>query len=116
VLIDECWLGRRWVVETDIASCLDPWSCTVGERAERITLAEGPAELIEITTGAAVMTTNEPSRPAALAAPLADTDISTVAHLFVTKRIMLRLKEQFDGAPAALTRRFCIFQRNVSLR
>ncbi len=59
MLIDECWLGRRWVVETDIASCLEPWSCTVGERAERITLAEGPAELIEITTGAAVMTTNE---------------------------------------------------------
>jgi retron-type reverse transcriptase len=26
VLIDESWLGRRWVVETDIASCLDPWS------------------------------------------------------------------------------------------
>jgi RNA-directed DNA polymerase len=26
VLIDECWRGRRWVVETDIASCLDPWS------------------------------------------------------------------------------------------
>jgi RNA-directed DNA polymerase len=24
VLIDECWRGRRWVVETDIASCLDP--------------------------------------------------------------------------------------------
>ena len=26
VLIDECWRGRRWVVETDIASCLDSWS------------------------------------------------------------------------------------------
>jgi retron-type reverse transcriptase len=26
VLIDECWQGRRWVVETDIASCLDPSS------------------------------------------------------------------------------------------
>ena len=26
VLIDECARGRRWVVETDIASCLDPWS------------------------------------------------------------------------------------------
>jgi RNA-directed DNA polymerase len=26
VLIDECWRGRRWVVETDIADCLDPWS------------------------------------------------------------------------------------------
>jgi retron-type reverse transcriptase len=26
VLIDECWRGRRWVVETDIASCLDPSS------------------------------------------------------------------------------------------
>ena len=26
VLIDECWQGRRWVVETDIASCLDAWS------------------------------------------------------------------------------------------
>ena len=26
VLIDECWQGRRWVVETDIANCLDPWS------------------------------------------------------------------------------------------
>src|SRR5215211_7109542 len=24
VLIDECWRGRRWVVETDIASCLEP--------------------------------------------------------------------------------------------
>jgi RNA-directed DNA polymerase len=23
VLIDECWRGRRWVVETDIANCLD---------------------------------------------------------------------------------------------
>ena len=23
VLIDECWRGRRWVVETDIAGCLD---------------------------------------------------------------------------------------------
>ena len=26
VLIDECWRGRRWVVETDIANCLDPSS------------------------------------------------------------------------------------------
>ena len=26
MLIDECARGRRWVVETDIASCLDPWS------------------------------------------------------------------------------------------
>ena len=26
VLIDECARGRRWVAETDIASCLDPWS------------------------------------------------------------------------------------------
>ena len=26
VLIDEAWQGRRWVVETDIADCLDPWS------------------------------------------------------------------------------------------
>jgi RNA-directed DNA polymerase len=26
VLIDECGQGRRWVAETDIASCLDPWS------------------------------------------------------------------------------------------
>jgi len=26
VLIDECARGRRWVVETDIANCLDPWS------------------------------------------------------------------------------------------
>jgi RNA-directed DNA polymerase len=26
VLTDECARGRRWVVETDIASCLDPWS------------------------------------------------------------------------------------------
>jgi RNA-directed DNA polymerase len=26
LLIDECWQGRRWVVETDIANCLDPWS------------------------------------------------------------------------------------------
>jgi retron-type reverse transcriptase len=23
VLIDESWRGRRWVVETDIANCLD---------------------------------------------------------------------------------------------
>jgi RNA-directed DNA polymerase len=26
VLIDESWQGRRWVVETDIANCLDAWS------------------------------------------------------------------------------------------
>jgi RNA-directed DNA polymerase len=26
VVIDEAWRGRRWVVETDIASCLNPWS------------------------------------------------------------------------------------------
>ena len=26
VLIDESWRGRRWVVETDIANCLDAWS------------------------------------------------------------------------------------------
>ena len=26
VVIDEAWRGHRWVVETDIASCLDPWS------------------------------------------------------------------------------------------
>jgi RNA-directed DNA polymerase len=26
VLVDECARGRRWVVETDIADCLDPWS------------------------------------------------------------------------------------------
>jgi len=26
VVIDEAWRGRRWVAETDIASCLDPWS------------------------------------------------------------------------------------------
>ena len=26
VVIDEAWRGRRWVVETDIASFLDAWS------------------------------------------------------------------------------------------
>ncbi|WP_308127850.1 reverse transcriptase domain-containing protein [Frankia sp. CiP3] len=26
VLIDESWRGRRWVVETDIANCLEPSS------------------------------------------------------------------------------------------
>ena len=26
VLINESWQGRRWVVETDIANCLDAWS------------------------------------------------------------------------------------------
>ena len=26
VPVEECARGRRWVVETDIASCLDPWS------------------------------------------------------------------------------------------
>ena len=26
VLIDESWRGKRWVVETDIANCLDAWS------------------------------------------------------------------------------------------
>jgi hypothetical protein len=26
VLVDESWRGRRWVVETDIANCLDAWS------------------------------------------------------------------------------------------
>ena len=25
VLVDESWRGRRWVVETDIANCLDAW-------------------------------------------------------------------------------------------
>jgi retron-type reverse transcriptase len=31
VLIDESWRGRRWVVETDIANCLDPAShCPLG--------------------------------------------------------------------------------------
>src|ERR1700749_1710076 len=32
VLIDECARGRRWVVETDIADYLDPWSyCSFGD-------------------------------------------------------------------------------------
>jgi retron-type reverse transcriptase len=26
VLVDESWQGRRWVVETDIANCLEAWS------------------------------------------------------------------------------------------
>jgi retron-type reverse transcriptase len=26
VLVDEAWRGRRWVVETDIANCLDALS------------------------------------------------------------------------------------------
>ena len=43
------------------------------------------------------MTTIEFTRPAALAARLADTDISTAEHLFLTKRVMLRLEEQFAG-------------------
>jgi retron-type reverse transcriptase len=31
VLIDQAWRGRRWVVETDIASCLDsPSHCSFG--------------------------------------------------------------------------------------
>jgi RNA-directed DNA polymerase len=31
VVIDEAWQGRRWVVETDIADCLDPAShCPLG--------------------------------------------------------------------------------------
>jgi RNA-directed DNA polymerase len=31
VLIDESWRGRRWVVETDIANCLDVAShCSLG--------------------------------------------------------------------------------------
>ena len=32
VLIDEAWRGRRWVVETDIADCLDAWShCSLAD-------------------------------------------------------------------------------------
>ncbi len=34
VLADECARGRRWVVETDIASCLDAWShCSLADCA-----------------------------------------------------------------------------------
>jgi hypothetical protein len=47
------------------------------------------------------MTTIEFSRPGSLAARLADTDISTAEHLFLTKRVMLRLEEQFAGTIAA---------------
>jgi hypothetical protein len=47
------------------------------------------------------MTTIEFSRPAALAARLAGTDISRIEHLFVTRRVLLRLEEQFAETPAA---------------
>lgn len=47
------------------------------------------------------MTTIEFSRPAALAARLAGTDVSTAEHLFVTKRVMLRLEEHLARTPGA---------------
>jgi hypothetical protein len=47
------------------------------------------------------MTTVEFSRPAALAARLVGTDTSTAEHLFVTKRVMLRLEEELASTKSA---------------
>jgi hypothetical protein len=44
VLIEECWHGRRWVVETDIANCLGPAShypLAVAEGVEQATIGLG---------------------------------------------------------------------------
>ncbi len=56
VLIDECWQGRRWVVETDIANCFSaiPHDKLMQAVEERIS-DQGVLKLLRVLQRAAVM-------------------------------------------------------------
>jgi retron-type reverse transcriptase len=70
VLIDECWRGRRWVVETDIASCFsaiphDKLMKTVEER-----ICDQPVlKLLRAMLRAGVMEDGQVRRPSAQDCP-----------------------------------------------
>jgi RNA-directed DNA polymerase len=66
VLIDECWRGRRWVVETDIASCFSaiPHDKLMQAVQERI-CDQSVLKLLRVMLRAGVMEGGQLRRPAA---------------------------------------------------
>jgi RNA-directed DNA polymerase len=65
VLIDECWRGRRWVVETDIASCFSaiPHDQLMQAVQERI-CDQSVLKLLRVMLRAGVMESGQLRRPA----------------------------------------------------
>ena len=64
VLIDECWRGRRWVVETDIASCFSaiPHEKLMQAVEERI-CDQAVLKLLRVMLRAGVMEDGQVRRP-----------------------------------------------------
>ena len=64
VLIDECWRGRRWVVETDIASCFEaiPHDRLMQAVEERVS-DQGVLKLLRSMLRAGVMQDGSVRRP-----------------------------------------------------
>jgi len=64
VLIDECWRGRRWVVETDIANCFEaiPHEKLVAAVEERVS-DQGLLKLLRAMLRAGVMEDGSVRRP-----------------------------------------------------
>jgi len=66
VLIDECWRGRRWVVETDIASCFSAIPHEELMHAVQERICDQPVlKLLRAMLRAGVMEDGQLRRPAA---------------------------------------------------
>ncbi len=66
VLIDECWRGRRWLVESDIANCFEaiPHSGLVSAVEERVCDRQ-VLKLLRVMLRAGVMSEGQVQRPVA---------------------------------------------------
>ena len=66
VLIDECWRGRRWVVETDIASCFSAIPHEKLMQAVQERVCDQPVlKLLRVMLRAGVMEDGQLRRPVA---------------------------------------------------
>ena len=99
VLIDECWRGRRWVVETDIASCFSaiPHDKLMEAVQERI--CDQPVlKLLRAMLRAGVMEDGQVRRP------VTGTPQGGVASPVMCNVYLHRLDRAWDGADGVLVR------------
>ena len=99
VLIDECWRGRRWVVETDIASCFSaiPHEKLMQAVEERI-CDQAVLKLLRVMLRAGVMEDGQVRRP------VTGTPQGGVISPLMCNLYLHRLDRAWDDGDGALVR------------
>ena len=99
VLIDECWRGRRWVVETDIASCFSaiPHEKLMQAVEERV-CDQSVLKLLRVMLRAGVMEDGQVRRP------VTGTPQGGVVSPLMCNVYLHRLDRAWDGHDGVLVR------------